>query len=60
MTNVTSIGSDFLFYCTGLTTLKMGSIIPPVLGDNPFKISNNLSLIQVPCGSENAYKTANN
>lgn len=65
LSNLTNIGFDFLCTNKNLNKVIMGSIIPPILDDTPFDEtlfggSNNVSLLQVPCGSENAYKTANN
>ena len=57
---VTSIGDYFLYDCTSLTTLIMGAETPPTLGSYAFNSTNNLSLIQVPCASESAYKSATN
>ena len=69
LSNLTNIGHRFLYSCVNLNRVVMGSIIPPILGDNPlgnspngsdnpFYESDNLSVIEVPCGSEDAYKTA--
>ena len=60
LSNVTNIGNSFLYYCSSLTTVIMGAETPPTLGSSAFTYSNNLSLIQVPCGSESAYKSATN
>lgn len=60
LSNVTSIGAEFLYFCVGLTTLTMGAETPPTLGVWAFSDTPSLSLIQVPCGSENDYKSATN
>ena len=60
LSNVSSIGDYFLRYCSNLTTLTMGAATPPTLGGYAFYGTNNLSLIQVPCASESAYKSATN
>lgn len=60
MTELEQVGNYFLSGMTALTTLKMGAITPPTLGSNAFVGANNLSLILVPCGSVDDYKSATN
>lgn len=51
---VTSIG-DYAFVCSGMNTVTMNSLTPPVLGNNPF---SSPWRIYVPCEAYNDYRNA--
>lgn len=58
-TRVESIGEKAFYQDFDLQLLKIGAQIPPTCGQSVFSGINGNSILQVPSGSENAYKRTN-
>ena len=56
--SVTSIGEYAFFYCSKLSKITILSETPPTLGSYVFIVSETNSVIYVPSGSVETYKTA--
>ena len=56
--SVTSIGEAAFIYCSGLTTLYIEAETPPILGDDVFEGVPTSAMVFVPCGSVEAYQSA--
>ena len=54
--SVTGIGNYAFYRCYGLLSVKMQSVLPPVLGDSSFELINTNMIIYVPSASVDKYK----
>lgn len=55
--NVTTIGKQAFYGCSGLTSITINATTPPTIGSDVFRNTHNCP-IYVPCESVNAYKSA--
>lgn len=58
--SVTSIGQSAFFYCNGVKEYHIQPIVPPTAGSSIFPSLSSDSIIYVPKGKLNDYKTATN
>lgn len=56
--SVTSIGESAFKACYGLTSITVYCDVPPVTGFDAFESVSNTIPVYVPCGSKQAYQTA--
>jgi hypothetical protein len=56
--SVTSIGEGSFGNCSGMTEMYVKAVNPPLLGNYAFHNIPPAIAVDVPCGSENSYRTA--